>query len=383
MTLITEQKDLVALCARLRECPFLTIDTEFLRDKTYYPVLCLVQMAGPGVDAAAIDPLADSLDPTPVFELLADSSVVKVFHAARQDLEIFYNLTGKIPHPIFDTQVAAMVCGYGDQIGYYNLVQNICNEHLDKGAQFTDWSRRPLSGKQMSYALHDVTYLRDIYLHLEAVLKREGRHGWMEEEMAVLTTPATYQNPHEEAWRRIKIRSDRPKVLAVLREVAAWRESEAQRRDVPRNRVVRDETLAEVALNAPETAEELGHVRGIGADMARGKVGQALLAAIQRGLATPKEQCPQGERRSHFPPDLTPVLEMLKMLLKIQCAQHAVAPRLVASSDDLELLAMNDNADIPALKGWRHEVFGREALALKSGKVALTLKDRKIGKIDL
>jgi ribonuclease D len=381
--LITQQDELVAFCGRLRQGPFLTIDTEFLRDKTYYPVLCLVQMAGPGVDAAAIDPLADSLDPTPVIELLADTNVVKVFHAARQDIEIFYNLTKTIPAPIFDTQVAAMVCGYGDQIGYNNLVQNICNEQLDKGSQFTDWSRRPLSGRQMSYALHDVTYLRDIYLHLEDVLKREGRHGWMEEEMAVLTNPATYENPVEDAWQRIKIRSDRPKVLAVLREVAAWREAEAQRRDIPRNRVVRDETLAEVALNAPETVEELSHVRGLGGDMAKGRVGQAILAAIRKGLDTPKDQCPQGEKRVHFPRELEPVLEMLKMLLKIQCAQTGVAPRLVASSDDLELLAMDDNADIPALKGWRHEIFGREALALKSGKVALTLKGRKIGKIEV
>ncbi len=380
--LITDTQVLATFCEKLRKEPFLTIDTEFLRDKTYYPQLCLVQMAGPGIDAAAIDPLSD-IDLAPLFELLADEKVVKVFHAARQDVEIFYNLTEKIPHPIFDTQVAAMVAGYGDQIGYYNLVQNICNQQLDKGSQFTDWSRRPLSGKQMSYALHDVTYLRDIYLHLDKVLKREGRHGWMDEEMAVLTTPSTYQNPHEDAWQRIKIRSDRPKVLAVLREVAAWREAEAQRRDVPRNRVVRDETLAELALNAPETVEELSHVRGLGGDMAHGRLGQALLAAIRKGLDTPKDQCPQGERRSHFPQDLTPVLEMLKMLLRIQCAEHGVAPRLVASSDDLEMLAMNDNADIAALKGWRHEIFGREALAMKSGKVALTLKDKKIGKIDL
>lgn len=380
--MISDNKSLAALCEQLSKHAFITVDTEFLRDKTYYPQLCLIQLAAPGVDAAAIDPLAPDLSLKPVYELMANERIVKVFHAARQDIEIFYNLTGKIPHPIFDTQVAAMVCGYGDQIGYYNLVQSVCNEHLDKGAQFTDWSRRPLSGRQMSYALQDVTYLRDIYLHLEEVLKREGRHRWMDEEMAVLTTPATYQNPLEDAWQRIKIRSDRPKVLAVLREVAAWRESEAQRRDIPRNRVVRDETLAEIALNGPESVEELGHVRGIGPDMARGKVGTALLAAVKKGLSLPKEECPKGEKRTHFPPELTPVLEMLKMLLKIQCAEAGVATRLVASSDDLELLAMNDNADIPALKGWRLEIFGRAALALKSGRVALTLKDRRISKIE-
>lgn len=379
--IITEQKDLEKLCAGLKKGGFVTVDTEFLRDKTYYPVLCLIQMAGPQTEAAAIDPMADGIDLSPVFDVLTDKKVIKVFHAARQDLEIFYNLTDTIPEPLFDTQVAAMVCGYGDQIGYHNLVQGICGKQLDKGAQFTDWSRRPLTKKQTSYALDDVVYLRDVYLHLSAQLEEQGRTGWVKEEMAVLNDPATYKNVPEESWQRIKVRSDKPKVLSVLREVAAWREKEAQRRDIPRTRILRDETLVDMAVHAPKDEKALSKIRGISADMARSKWGKPLLAAVKRGLDEPKEKSPVVVRKKRFPGDMVPILEMLKMLLKIQCAEHNVATKLVANKDDLETLALKGSkADIGALKGWRHEVFGQEALALIEGKIGLSLKNGKIFK---
>ena len=381
--MIDTPEALSAFCQQLRGQPFITIDTEFLRDKTYYSQLCLVQVAASGIDAVAIDPLKPGMDLAPLLAILDDPAILKVFHAARQDIEIFYHLTGKIPAPLFDTQVAASVCGYGDQVGYYNLVQAICGASLDKGSQFTDWARRPLSDRQMFYALDDVTYLRDVYKHLVAELELRGRTEWVREEMAILMDPATYENVPDAAWERIKIRSDKPKVLAVLRAVASWREHEAQRRDIPRQRVIKDETLAEIALNMPANEIELGQVRNIGADMARGRTGQALLAAIAEGLAAPRDHGLTKERRRAVPADLTPVLEMLKMLLRIQCAEHGVAAKLVASADDLEALALDDAAEIPAQHGWRLEVFGRAALAMKRGHLSLALKNNVIKKIQL
>lgn len=378
MTIISHSNELSALCRTLQTAPFITIDTEFLRDKTYYPRLCLIQMAGPGIGPVAVDPLTDGLDLGPIIDLLRHREITKVFHAARQDLEIFYNIMGEVPGPLFDTQVAAMVCGHGDQIGYTNLVRILCGRELDKGAQFTDWSRRPLSSRQLSYALDDVTYLRDVYKRLSADLAAMGRERWVDAEMAILTDPATYQNPPEDAWRRIKLRSARPRTLAILRELCAWREREAQRRDVPRNRIVRDETLADMAVHEPKTVEELARIRGIGEDMARGRLGAAIIDAIKRGLAVPDKDCPRLPRREQFPADLTPALEMLKMLLRIQCAAHGVAPKLVADTEDLEALAFDENADIPAVKGWRYEVFGRAAQDLLQGRLGLSLKDGKI-----
>jgi len=297
--IISKPSELDTLYTTLKDFDYITVDTEFLRDKTYYPKLCLIQVAGPGTEPVAVDPLVGNLDLSPVFELMADEKITKVFHAARQDIEIFYNLTGDVPTSLFDTQVAAMVCGFGDQIGYNNLVQDVCNQRIDKGAQFTDWSRRPLSNKQLSYALDDVTYLRDIYTHLVSELGE--RTHWVREEMAVLTSPATYQNLPEESWRRIKLRTDKPKVLAVLREIAAWRELEAQRRDVPRNRVIRDETLADMAVHAPENEGDLARIRGFSEDMARGRIGREILEAVRKGLNVPKERCPMVRRKERFP----------------------------------------------------------------------------------
>lgn len=377
--IVTERSRLEDLCRRLAKEPFFTVDTEFLRDKTYYPQLCLVQVASPGGDPVAIDPFAD-IDLDPLYDLMADSGVLKVFHAARQDLEIFFNMTGAVPHPIFDTQVAAMVCGFGESIGYNNLVYDICGERLDKGAQFTDWSRRPLSSKQIRYALDDVTYLRDVYHHLSGMLEKEDRSSWLEQEMEVLTSASTYENAPENAWRRIKIRTEKPKVLSVLREIAAWREREAQHRDVPRNRVMRDDAIADLAVHAPKTVEELMHIRGMPKDMAHGRMGRQILEAVNKGLAVPPAEMPRPDTRRRFPSDSVPVLEMLKMLLRIQCSEHNVAPKLVADSEDLEALALDDSPDIHAMKGWRYEVFGREALALKGGKITLGLEKGRIVK---
>lgn len=381
--IIANQTELNALCAELAKGSYFTIDTEFLRDKTYYPQLCLIQVASPEGEPKAIDPLMDDIDLTPLFDLMSDEKILKVFHAARQDLEIFYNLMGKVPHPIFDTQVAAMVCGFGESIGYYSLVADICGVHLDKGAQFTDWSRRPLSKKQLIYALDDVTYLRDIYEDLAEQLAETGRSGWLAQEMEILTSSGTYENKPEDSWERIKVRTDKPKVLAVLREVAAWREREAQGRDVPRQRIVKDEVLADIAVHPAETPEELGKIRGLSADFARGKMGKGLLEAIVKGLATPPKDCPRLERRPKFPADLTPTLEMLKMLLRIQCSEHGVAPKLVANGEELEAFIMNPDKEQPITHGWRNEIFGQVARKLMDGKIGLSLKNNQITCMDL
>ena len=373
MPIISTQPELDALCLALAKHPYITIDTEFLRDKTYYPTLCLVQVEPPEGQAVAIDPLAKDLDLKPLLDLMDNQNVIKVFHAARQDLEIFYNLTGRVPQPIFDTQVAAMVCGYGDQIGYLNLVQDICNKKLDKGAQFTDWSRRPLTEKQTLYALDDVIWLREVYKHLSKMLNDRNRTAWVKEEMEFLTDPATYQNPPDQAWQRLKLRTDKPQAIAVLMEVAKWREEEAQRRNVPRGRILRDETLLDLAVHAPSTVDELKHIRGVGEDIARGKLGVAIMAAVERSLSIPKDSIPRPDKKRPLPQTLVPVVELLKVLLRIVAAENEVAARLIASPDDLDEIARSDDADVPPMKGWRFEVFGHEALALKHGKVALCI----------
>ncbi len=377
MTVITEQDDLNQLCKALESQPYVAVDTEFLRDRTYYPQLCLVQLAPPleveGGDPVAVDPLC-GLDLTPLLELMNNERVVKVFHAARQDLEIFFNLTGKVPHPIFDTQVAAMVNGFGDQVGYMTLVADVCGAKLDKGAQFTDWARRPLSDKQLSYALDDVHYLRTIYVHLQKMLEERGRQAWVEQEMEILSSPETYRNLPEESWERIKIKTDKPQVTAVLKELAAWRELEAQRRNIPRNRVVRDEVLADMAVHPPKTPDDLKRIRNLGDDVVKSRHGVSLLEAVRRGLDAPRAKGPAPERRERFPQELQPVLEMLKMLLRIVSSEQGVAGRLIASSDELEALARSDDAPIPAMQGWRYEIFGREALNLKHGRTALSLE---------
>lgn len=382
MTILTTNQEIASFCADLAKHPFITIDTEFLREKTYYPKLCLIQLSSPDKQAAAIDPLVKGVDLTPLFELLANPKVLKVFHAGRQDLEIFYNLTKKVVSPFFDTQIAAMVCGYGDSVGYENLVRGITGGQIDKSSQFTDWSIRPLSEKQITYALGDVTHLVDIYLRLSGDLEKRGRTEWLLQEEKILGNISTYENDPRESWKRIKLRSPRPKSLAVLREIAAWREKAAQKRDVPKPWIMKDETLAEIAGHAPRTKEQLKKVRGISNDTAEGKIGEQLLAAIETALESPKETWPQPEKREQIPLSALAAIDILKMLLKVQSTEHEVAPKLIASQSDLEAIALEKRADVPALKGWRYEIFGRDALALKNGELAIGLKDDKVIKFN-
>ncbi len=382
--LITGQEQLNEFCSKLSSTEFITVDTEFLREKTYYPLLCLIQASGPDGQAAAIDPLAGDLDLEPFIDVLKNPDVLKVFHAARQDLEIFYNVCGAIPAPIFDTQIAAMVCGFGDSVGYENLVRNILGRKLDKSVQFTDWSRRPLSQRMLDYALGDVTHLIDIYKKLSKEIEKRNRISWLKQEEAVLANPATYHVDPRESWKRVKIRSNNRLTLAALRELAAWREVEAQRRNSPRNWVMRDDVLADIAVLMPKNKESLAKARGITQDLANGKTGEKLLDLIRAARDLPKEEWPLPKaRKEPLPQDLTPVLEMLRMLLRINSAEQEVVPRMVASNDELEELAVRDDAEIPAMSGWRFEVFGRDALALKHGKMSLKLENNQIKKIDL
>lgn len=379
--IITKQAQLDDFCADLAKGPYLTIDTEFLRDKTYFPKLCLLQMAGPGVDAAALDPLIPGLDWEPVRELMANANVLKVFHAARQDLEIFWHLYKVLPTPIYDTQVAAMVCGFGDQVAYNALVRELVGHELEKNAQFTDWSRRPLSERQIRYALDDVIYLREVYEKLHARLVKQGREQWVFEEMAILNSPRTYQNPPEEAWKRVRVRSDKPDVLAILRALAAWREEQAVSRDVPRSRILKDETLADVAMYKPRDVESLLQVRAFPSDLAKGRIGRQVIDIVNSTLDSPRESWPKVARREQFPKNAQGTLEMLKMLLKINCAEEDVASKLVADTDDLEKLAVEQNPDIPAMQGWRFEMFGKDAVDLKAGRIALRLERGRVKKV--
>jgi ribonuclease D len=382
MTLIAENAALTDFCQRQRQAEFIAIDTEFMRDKTYWPQLCLVQIAGPD-EAAAIDSLAPGIDLAPLHQLMADTKVTKVFHAARQDVEIFFHLTGKIPTPLVDTQVAAMVCGFGDSVSYENLAAKLAGARIDKSSRFTDWAQRPLTDRQLQYALSDVTHLRPAYEHLARRLAKTGRGEWVAEEMAVLISPATYRLEPREAWRRIKFRNDKPRALAILREIAAWREEEAQRRDLPRGRILKDESLCEIAAHAPHNVDELARGRGLSRSIAENKQGQAILAAVKRGLDIPANQLPPVPPRRDLPAGLGPVVELLRVLLKMRCEDHEVAQKLVASADDLELIAADDGADVPAMSGWRREIFGADALALKHGRLALTTVGRRVKVVSL
>jgi ribonuclease D len=377
MTLIADTGALAAFCQRVGASSYITVDTEFMRDKTYYPQLCLVQVAGPD-EAAAIDALAPGLDLAPLLALFERADLLKVFHAGRQDLEIFCLLTGKVPAPMFDTQVAAMVCGFGDSVGYDTLVQKLTGAQIDKSSRFTDWAVRPLTERQIKYSISDVTYLRKVYEKLAQSLNNSGRAGWLEEEMAVLANPTTYRVEPDQAWQRLKVRSPSPRFLAVLKELAAWREREAQKRDIPRNRMLRDEALLEIAAHHPTNVDELARTRGLSRGMAEGRMGEAILASVKRGLEIPDDQCPLPEPRIELPRDIGPVVELLKVVLKLQCDAHNVASKLVATSGDLEQIAADDNAAVPALKGWRREVFGEAALKLKRGELALALEGKKL-----
>ena len=376
MDLITTTPDLADACGRLSRHPHITVDTEFLRETTYYPLLCVAQLASAD-EAIVIDALADGLDLQPFYELMANEQVLKVFHAARQDIEIVWHQANLIPHPIFDTQVAAMVLGYGDSISYDQLVQRITGDTLDKSHRFTDWSRRPLSPAQVKYAISDVTHLRDVFAALDADLHKRGRAEWVGEEMEVLTSPETYRADPEMAWERLKTRVRKPKELAVLMEVAAWREREAQTRDVPRGRVLKDDVLGEIATQAPTTVERLAGLRSLPRGFERSKWGQDILAAVARGLARDPKTLPRIERQRGGGNGAATV-ELLKVLLRMTSERHAVAAKVIATIDELEQIAADDAADVPALHGWRRELFGDKALALKHGQLALAVEDSRV-----
>lgn len=377
MQLITDTDSLASLCDRLAQEDFVTLDTEFLRERTYWPQLCLVQLAGED-QAAAVDALHPDLDLAPLWQLLEDDSILKVVHAGRQDIEIFYRHTGRIPKPLFDTQIAAMVCGFGDQVGYETLVRKLAGAQIDKSSRFTDWSLRPLTEKQLSYALSDVTHLRTIYRKLRTRIEKTERLGWLDEEIAILADPATYTVEPAKAWNRLKVRSSKPRFLATLRELAAWREETAQAKDLPRNRVVRDEALLEIASHAPADVTALTRTRGLPKAVAEGRFGRDILEAVQRGQNTPEADCPTLPPVRELPRGLGPVVDLLRVLLKMKCDAEDVAQKLVANSADLEQIAADDEADVPALRGWRRELFGEDALALKHGRLALTISGKQL-----
>ena len=377
MTVVTKNADLAAACRRLATHPFVTVDTEFLRETTFWPKVCVIQIASDD-EALAIDALAPDLDLTPFFELMGNSAVVKVFHAARQDLEIIWKSAGLIPSPIFDTQVAAMVCGFGDQVAYGELVQTICKVSLDKSSRFTDWARRPLSDAQVTYAIADVTYLRDIYRALKRQLESTGRIAWLVDEMRTLTSPATYEQHPESAWERFRSRVRKPRDLAVLMELARWREEEAQSRDVPRSRILKDDALIEVVLAAPRSPEALGELRAVPRGMDKSRAGLDVIAAIERGLARDPKTLPKIERDRRNGAACGATVELLKVLLRQVADAHGVAAKMIATVDELEALAGDDDADVAILKGWRRDLFGAKALELKHGLLALTVENGKV-----
>ncbi len=376
---ITTTSELAAVCARMARHPFVTVDTEFLRESTYYPLLCVAQMASPD-EAVVVDSLAPGIDLAPFFALMADERIMKVFHAARQDVEIVWHRAKLIPHPIFDTQVAAMVLGYGDSISYDQLVHRITGDTLDKSNRFTDWTRRPLSDAQLTYAVSDVTHLRQVYLALVEDLGRRGRVDWVQEEMGVLTSPETYRMDPEQSWRRLKTRVRKPKELGVLIEVAAWREREAQVRDVPRSRVLKDEVIGDIAVQAPTTMEKLGSLRSLPRGFERSRWGEAIIAAVARGLARDPKGLPRMPR-PQAAPNGAAIVELLRVLLRMTSERHGVAAKVIATVDDLDRIAADDEADVPALHGWRRELFGEKALALKHGQLALAIERGKVAAV--
>ena len=377
---ITTTPELAAACARLARHPMVTVDTEFLRETTYYPLLCVAQVASAD-EAWVIDALAPGIDLTPFYTLMADEKVMKVFHAARQDIEIVWHAAKLIPHPIFDTQVAAMVLGYGDSISYDQLVQRITGDTLDKSHRFTDWTHRPLSDAQLRYAISDVTHLRDVYQALVADLERRGRVDWVLDEMRVLTSPDTYRMDPDSAWQRLKTRVRKPKELAVLIDVAAWREREAQSRDVPRSRVLKDEVITDIAVQAPTTIEKLKSLRSLPKGFERSRWGEAIVAAVNHGLARDPKTLPH-QARSQPAPNGAATIELLKVLLRMISERHHVAAKVIATVDDLERIAASDDAEVPALMGWRRELFGEKALALKHGKLALAVEKGRVTAIE-
>lgn len=377
MHVIATSPALAEACRRLADHPFVAVDTEFMREQTFWPKLCLIQMAGPG-DEVIVDPMAQGLDLAPFFGLMADRRVVKVFHAARQDIEIVHCKAGIVPVPVFDTQVAAMVCGFGDSVSYVNLVKKITNRDLDKSSRFTDWSRRPLSQGQLKYALGDVTHLRDVYAALQGELARTGRATWLDEEMAGLIDPKTYEVSPDSAWERLKLKVRNRRGLAVLMELAAWRERIAITQDVPRSRVLRDEALYDIANQQPTEVAQLGELRTLSEGFSRSSRAKEIVEAVRRGLARDPKTVPPLPNGSPVSAETGALVDLLRVLLKAASSRHGVAPRLIADSEDLERIAADAEPDVPALKGWRRELFGEDALRLKRGELALSVRKGEV-----
>ena len=378
--LITTSADLDALCARLHGEEFVTVDTEFMRERTYWPELCVLQVAG-AHEVAVIDALAKGIDLAPLAALFSDEAVEKVFHAARQDIEIFVLRFGAVPKPLFDTQVAAMVAGFGDQVGYDSLVASLTGGHIDKAHRFSDWAARPLSPAQINYAAADVTHLRGVYEKLRARLEKERRLEWVAEEMAVLSDPATYRPDPEQFFERLRPRTHNRRLLGILRAIAAWREREAQRANIPRQRMLKDEALMEIAAIAPESADSLARARGVSRGFADGRMGASLLAAVAEAKALPEEALPVAERHRDTARPSPALIALLRVLLSANCERHHVASRLVADAGDLDRLATEDEPDIPAMHGWRREIFGNDAQALKQGAIALGVDGRRVKQV--
>ncbi|MBV6657888.1 MAG: ribonuclease D [Devosiaceae bacterium] len=373
--MLTTTASLQSLCQRLAREPFITIDTEFLRESTFWPQLCLVQVAGAN-EHALIDPLAEGIDLAPLFELLANEAVLKVFHAGRQDVEIFHYLTGTIPAPIFDTQIAAMVCGYGDQVGYDQIVRQTIGASIDKSHRFTDWSRRPLNDAQLAYAAADVTHLRNVYLYLRNILDTKGRGAWVEEELAVLTDPSTYAVDPEDAWERLKLRARKPIEFAALKAAAKWREETAQARDVPRRRILKDDALYELAQQRPQKLDALTRLRAVPRGFEKQPHAKGLIEAMQHVAALPQDKLPKLPRQKRNPESAPAVADLLKVALKLVAEREGVAPRIIANADDLEAIAIHGDCDVKAMKGWRRELFGEMALAIRSGEKALGVRGK-------
>jgi ribonuclease D len=382
MRLIATTQELVQACQRFAQHDFVALDTEFIREQTFWPKLCLIQLAGPD-EEALIDPLSNSIDLKPFYDLMANECVVKVFHAARQDIEIIWTQARLIPHPVFDTQVAAMVCGFGEAVSYVNLVKQVTGRDLDKTSRFTDWARRPLSQQQLAYALGDVNFLRDIYRRLKTELEASGRAGWLDEEMAELTSPQTYEAHPEEAWRRLKLRVKNRKGLAVLIELATWRERTAQTQNIPRSWVLRDEALYDIASHMPTETAQLAALRSLSEGFSRSARAREIIEAVKRGLARDPKTLPPLRAGTSLSAEKTAVVELLRVLLKGCAASHKVAPRLIANSDDLETIALEAQPGVPAMRGWRYDLFGQYADKLKRGELALKVEGGQVVLIPL
>ena len=369
--LLTKSQDVADFCNEVATAEFVAVDTEFVREKTYWPILCLVQIATPD-RAVAIDPLANGIDLQPVYDLMANTSVLKVFHSASQDMQVMFNATGQMTEPVFDTQIAAMVSGYGDQPAYATLVERIVGVKIDKRSQMTDWSRRPLTDHQVEYAIGDVTHLIHVYNRLTTDLEESGRSNWAQEEMGHLRNRDLYDLDPRDLWRKVRLRRPTRRALAVLREITEWREVSARRRDIPRGWVCRDEALAEIALNTPQTPADLERVRGINERFAHGRDGSAILDAVLVGLELPEDQCPDSDRGRPPLKGHETLVALLQALLKLRCDENGIAAQLVANRKELDRIATEDDPDVRTLSGWRREIYGNDALALKRGEIALT-----------